>query len=753
MVLQLALGAAAASSAPGAARTPPAAAAAAAALAGLSFDNGSGSGQQPHQPQSQQQQQQQQQRLLVCPSLVVFSGGTAFNSVAPALRHLTTSVAHVLPVSDDGGSTAEIVRVLGGPAVGDIRSRCLRLADDEDAEARAVKRLLAHRLPGGGGGGAAGGSASGGGGVVSAAEAANNGSSSSNAADRARLEWYDVVEGRHPLWQGVSEPYKHVIRAFLLHFHTQIMAQAAVLASSDGPAMGGGAAAGGAPGAGARPPPTFNFANGSVGNFFFAGARTFFRSLESAVFLFSRVARIPEGSLVLPAICTEERITLGAELEDGSVIRGQNAISHPPPLLLLGAAAAGGGGGAAAAAEAAGSGPSAAPRTEGGSPARVAVLSGELEEEEEDEEEEEEEGGGEGGTARRALPLTAEPLAADYSGQLVVDKRAASCPPLPSPIRRVFYLSREGTGREHEVAPRANPRVTEQLSRCDAVVYAMGSLYTSICPALCLEGVGEAVAAREGAAKVLVLNGTHDRETSLARGRGGGGGGAGVAAHGVVGAATANGNSAAASLRPSGPMTASDVVRAVVDALNRSRPPRRRRTSTAQFAAAAGGGSAAAANAPGPPALNNPPSAYVTALIVPRGGEIEVDRDELAKLGVTTVVEVDATVEEEEEEDDDGGEAGVAARGEQEQKKQQQRAPGARPPSSSSPRPPTSGHRRVLYDSEALVYAIGRVIYGLEGGEGGSGGGGGGGSSAGGGIGGVVVPGGISLSPPPPPAS
>lgn len=50
------------------------------------------------------------------------------------LRTLTTRVAHVLPVSDDGGSTAEIVRVLGGPAVGDIRSRCLRLADDSNEE-------------------------------------------------------------------------------------------------------------------------------------------------------------------------------------------------------------------------------------------------------------------------------------------------------------------------------------------------------------------------------------------------------------------------------------------------------------------------------------------------------------------------------------------------------------------------------------------------------------------------------------------
>jgi 2-phospho-L-lactate transferase/gluconeogenesis factor (CofD/UPF0052 family) len=148
------------------------------------------------------------------PATVVFSGGTAFNSVAGALRSLTTKVAHVLPVSDDGGSTAEIVRVVGGPAVGDIRSRCLRLADDHDEEAKAVKRLLAHRL-------------------------------SSSSSREAKLEWYSIVEGQHELWAGVSEPYKHTIRAFLLHFHGQIMGHSSEL---------------------------FNFRNGSVGNFFFAGA-------------------------------------------------------------------------------------------------------------------------------------------------------------------------------------------------------------------------------------------------------------------------------------------------------------------------------------------------------------------------------------------------------------------------------------------------------------------------------------------------
>jgi 2-phospho-L-lactate transferase/gluconeogenesis factor (CofD/UPF0052 family) len=354
------------------------------------------------------------------PSLVVFSGGTAFNSVASHVSALTTRVTHVLPVSDDGGSTAEIVRVLGGPAVGDIRSRCLRLADGRDAEAEAVRRLLAHRLP-------------------------------SASAAEAKRDWYAIVEGEHPLWevrcrprgeahvtcgarsapcaemvprgglagsspraasgpatflaaswmsprhpprracwvQGVSEPYKHTIRAFLVHFHVNILRHSTE---------------------------RFNFRSGSVGNFFFAGARIFFRSLEAAIFLFSRVARIPEGSSVVPAICTEERISLAAELADGSVLLGQNAISHPS---------------AASAA---------------GTPQEV-------------------------------------------------NKRSWDA--LPSPVRRVFYLSSEGDRQEHEVAPAPNPRVLAEVARADAVVYGMGSLYTSIAPSLVLKGVGEAVAGRD----------------------------------------------------------------------------------------------------------------------------------------------------------------------------------------------------------------------------------------------------------------
>nr|GEW50087.1 maternal effect embryo arrest 18 [Tanacetum cinerariifolium] len=296
------------------------------------------------------------------PSLVVFSGGTAFNGVVEELKRLTTSVAHVLPVSDDGGSTAEIVRVLGGPAVGDIRSRCLRLSDQSTSEALAVRTLLGFRLP--------------------------------LDARQAKLEWYSIVEGEHPLWKDVSKPYRETIRAFLAYFQNQIIR---------------------------RTNESFSFSNGSIGNFFFAGARIFFQSLDAAIFLFSRVSQIPTESLVLPVISTNDRLTLGCELWDGTIIRGQNEISHP--------------------------------------------TSGSLQ---------------------------------------LIDKVNSSA--LPSVIKRVFYMSSEGSNLLHEVFPTVNPSVLEQLRNVDCIIYGMGSLFTSICPSLVLLGVGEIISSRSCAKPSQYIN-------------------------------------------------------------------------------------------------------------------------------------------------------------------------------------------------------------------------------------------------------
>lgn len=70
---------------------------------------------------------------------------------------------------------------------------------------------------------------------------------------------------------------------------------------------------------------------------------------------------------------------------------------------------------------------------------------------------------------------------------------------------------------------------------------------------------------------------------------------------------------------PSGPMKASDFVWAVADALNRK---------------------GARAGSLGP--LAHPPHVYVSHVIAPRGGGVELDRDALAALGVD-VREVDST--------------------------------------------------------------------------------------------------------------
>lgn len=154
-------------------------------------------------------------------------------------------------------------------------------------------------------------------------------------------------------------------------------------------------------------------------------------------------------------------------------------------------------------------------------------------------------------------------------------------PSLVSPIRRVFYLSSGGTVREHEVSLQANVAVLAEVERSNAVIYGMGSLYTSICPSLILDGMGEAIAAKS-VPKILIMNGQHDRETSACQSH-------------------------------KGPMRVSDIINAICNALNRKH-------SRGHF-------------------LQNPASMYVTDIIVPMGGTIPVDRELIRKLGVERIVE------------------------------------------------------------------------------------------------------------------
>jgi len=265
------------------------------------------------------------------------------------------------------------------------------------------------------------------------------------------------VEGSHTLWANVGDPYKHTIRAFLVHF------QAGVL--------------------GSREAGKFTYTNGSIGNFFFAGARTFFNSMEAAIFMYHRVSGVATRSDVLPVIVSERRITIAAELESGEEILGQNEISHPS------------------------------------------------------------------------------------TGSNTVSKEDSA--PMSSPVSRIFYLSSDG---DHETAPQPNPAVLQAIGESRAIVYGMGSLYTSIAPCLVLPGMGEAIAAVD-TPKILLLNSTPDRE--------------------------------------SGDLPASGFVKAITKALNR-KGSRLRHVSE----------------------LDLPPSAYITRVVYAEGSKVHVDVEELEALGI-----------------------------------------------------------------------------------------------------------------------
>ncbi|KAI9887246.1 MAG: hypothetical protein M1823_000917 [Watsoniomyces obsoletus] len=211
--------------------------------------------------------------------IVVFSGGSAANSLVDGFNELVNRrnwlLTYAVAISDNGGSSSEINRFVGGPSVGDLRSRLVRLIPSQpvDPEKSALRNLFNHRL--------------------------------SSSPEEARLEWLDIVESRSPLWFHISTDKKEVIRSFLNHLNFEIVKRA-------------------------RPPNNiFNFQSASIGNMFLTGARLFCGSFEAGVYLLGNITGIPDGVQVLPVVNSNFSHHISAGLLDGKIIVGQNAISHP----------------------------------------------------------------------------------------------------------------------------------------------------------------------------------------------------------------------------------------------------------------------------------------------------------------------------------------------------------------------------------------------------------------------------------------
>jgi 2-phospho-L-lactate transferase/gluconeogenesis factor (CofD/UPF0052 family) len=213
----------------------------------------------------------------------------------------------------------------------------------------------------------------------------------------------------------------------------------------------------------ARPPhSTFNFASASVGNMFLTGARLLTGSFESAIYLLTLIGGVPDNTTVVPAINSNFSHHISASLATGAVITGQNAISHP-------------------------SAPTAVPDLITSPTALFSSSS--------------EEPHPEDANLPGSLPMLRQQNI-HFSKSHEED--------LPARIQRIWYINPYG----QEIAPAANPKAASAIRGCEAVIYSIGSLYTSIVPCLVLRGVGEALAKNDNVrCKILILNGSIDRET------------------------------------------------------------------------------------------------------------------------------------------------------------------------------------------------------------------------------------------------
>ncbi len=81
------------------------------------------------------------------PRILFFSGGSAINPLCRSIKQYTHNSIHLITAFDSGGSSATLRSAFNMPAVGDIRSRLLALADESVLSHQHVIELLNKRLP------------------------------------------------------------------------------------------------------------------------------------------------------------------------------------------------------------------------------------------------------------------------------------------------------------------------------------------------------------------------------------------------------------------------------------------------------------------------------------------------------------------------------------------------------------------------------------------------------------------------------
>lgn len=197
------------------------------------------------------------------PRLLFFSGGSALNGIARRLKRYTFNSIHLITPFDSGGSSQQLRLAFDMPAVGDLRSRLMALADESVLGQPDIFALFSHRLP------------------------------KEGTPEALRAEVEQLRRSRHPLIAAIAKPMRQLIR-------TQIDSFAAA-AGAD-----------------------FDYRNASIGNLILAGGYLGQgRALEPVLFMMSKMVDV-RGTV---RAIVDENLHLAVRLQDGRLVLGQRALT------------------------------------------------------------------------------------------------------------------------------------------------------------------------------------------------------------------------------------------------------------------------------------------------------------------------------------------------------------------------------------------------------------------------------------------
>ena len=203
------------------------------------------------------------------PRLLFFSGGSALNGVSQQLKRYTHNSIHLVTPFDSGGSSQGLRLAFNMPAIGDLRSRLMALADETVLGHPDVFRLFTHRY------------------AKTAAQADLIG------------ELEAMIAGIHPLVAAIEQPMRTLIQNQLGMF------QAAC-------------------------PKSFDLRGASIGNLILAGGYlNQNQQLEPIIFLVSKLVGV-QGTV---RAVTDDNLHLAADLANGETVVGQHLLTgkeHAP---------------------------------------------------------------------------------------------------------------------------------------------------------------------------------------------------------------------------------------------------------------------------------------------------------------------------------------------------------------------------------------------------------------------------------------